>query len=243
MTTNKTEKNNSWRTLGLILIGLLFGYIIGRFELTTVTFKTTSQSIKQNSSIETAQTTDTQPTENSDTGTGNNDNTYSLGDEDAPIVVIDFSDYQCPFSKKFHSNILPQLKLDYIDTGKVKYIFKDFPLKIHPKVLYAHYAANCAGEQEKYWEMHDKLFENQQEWSKADNLPDIFAKYAQELKLNTVNFKDCLSSETYKEIVKKNKDDGIAYGAKGTPTLIVNGKIIRGVNTYDHFKQILEKAL
>lgn len=91
----------------------------------------------------------------------------SIGEEDAPIVVIEFTDYQCPFCERAFSTVFSQLKQDYIETGQVKYVVKDFPLPFHPNAQKAAEAANCASDQGKYWEMHNKLFDEQANWEGA----------------------------------------------------------------------------
>jgi protein-disulfide isomerase len=234
------EKGTFWRNAALVLIGLFIGYIIGRFELTTITIKN-DQTAPAKNTVNEVQNTNTEATVNQVVASADDD--PFIGQEEAAITIIDFSDYQCPFSAKFYSEILPQLKTDYIQTGKVKYVFRDFPLNIHPKAQYAHYAAECAKEQSKYWEMHDILFEKQKEWSEAEDLVETFTLYAGEIKLNTVNFKNCMTSETYKDEVAKDREDGISYGVKGTPTIIINGNIVKGISTYEQLKQLLEKEL
>jgi len=90
----------------------------------------------------------------------------TLGRQDAPVTLVEFSDYQCPFCKRHFSAIYPILKKDYIDTGKLRYVFRDFPIAgLHPQAKKAHEAAYCAGEQKRYWEMHDILFENSKDFS------------------------------------------------------------------------------
>ncbi len=240
METIAEERSNFWRNTSLILIGLLIGYMMGRFELTNVTFR------NDNAATEKTEITNSQnPTNN----TANNEIVISpdddpyMGSEDAKVTIIDFSDYQCPFSAKFNINILPQLEAEYIKTGKVKYVFRDFPLNIHPKAQYAHYAAECAKEQNKYWEMNKILFEKQSDWSNSEKIIETFSTYAAEIGMNKYTFEDCLTSEKHREEVEKDKNDGISYGIKGTPTIIVNNKIIRGISTYDQFKQLIEKEL
>ncbi|MCD6109946.1 DsbA family protein [bacterium] len=241
MESKKEKKDNSWRTIGLILIGLLVGYISGRFELTTITFNNDNKTVRNPVKTMDDKSAVTTPSKKP-IAISEDDDPY-LGDENTIVTIIDFSDYQCPFCNKFYSNILPQLKTDYIDTGKVKYVFRDFPLNIHPKAKYAHYSADCALEQGKYWEMHNKLFESQSDWEKSDDLTKTFTDYASELGMNTSNFQECLASEKYKDEVKKDIEDGISYGVKGTPTLFINGKPIRGVSNYEYLKQTIEKAL
>jgi protein-disulfide isomerase len=162
-----------------------------------------------------------------------------LGKEDAPVTIIEFSDYQCPFCGRHFTQTYPQLKKDYVDTGKIKIVFRDFPLNsIHPQAQKAAEAAECAGEQGKYWEMHDKLFENQGALDVAS-----LKSYAQTLGLNTADFNSCLDSGKMASEVAKDLSDGQSYGVQGTPAFFVEGKLISGAQPYSVFQQELNVAL
>lgn len=161
-----------------------------------------------------------------------------LGDPDAPVTIIEFSDYECPFCSRFYLNTLPQLKSEYIDTGKVKLIYRDFPLSFHPDAQKAAEAAECAGEQDKYYEMHDKIFENQQ----AITITDL-KKYAKEIGLNTNEFDECLDSGEMASEVQKDFQEGQQAGVQGTPTFFINDKPLVGAQPFEAFKQIIEGEL
>ncbi|MEK6952940.1 MAG: DsbA family protein, partial [Nanoarchaeota archaeon] len=162
-----------------------------------------------------------------------------LGKEDAPVTIVEFSDYQCPFCGRFEKDTFPTLKEEYIDTGKVKLIFRDFPLtSIHPYAQKAAEASECADEQGKFWKYHDKLFENQE----ALTVDDL-KKYADDLNLNNNKFENCLDSDSMKEEVKKDTDDGINYGVTGTPAFFINGIILEGAQPFENFKQIIDEEL
>ena len=107
----------------------------------------------------------------------------SLGRQDAPVTLVEFSDYQCPFCKRHFSSVYPILKKEYIETGKLRYVFRDFPIAIlHPQAQKAHEAARCAGEQNIYWEMHDMLFENAKDFSVS-----ALKGHATKIALNGIN--------------------------------------------------------
>jgi len=161
-----------------------------------------------------------------------------LGDEDAPVTIIEFSDYECPFCARFYLNTLPQLKREYIDTGKIKLVYRDFPLSFHQNAQKAAEAAECAGEQDKYYEMHDKIFENQQAIT-TTNLKE----YAKEIGLNTNEFNECLDSGEMASEVQKDFQDGQSIGVRGTPTFFINGKLLRGAQPFEEFQKIIEKEL
>ena len=141
-------------------------------------------------------------------------------------------------------NIFPDFKKDFLDTNKAKYVYRDFPLNIHPPAQNAAEAAECAGDQNKYWEMHELLFENQSDWGRSAELNETLIGYATELGLNKATFSSCLNDDKYKEEVEKDREDALASGATGTPTLFVNGKILRGVpQSYESFKALIESEL
>jgi len=160
------------------------------------------------------------------------------GDADAPITIIEFSDFQCPFCKRFFTQTLPQIEKDYISTGKVKLVYRDYPLNFHPEAQKSAEAAECADDQGKFWEFHDKIFENQESLSNAN-----YKKWAADLSLDIAEFNDCLDSGKYAAEVQKDFQDGAAAGVKGTPSFFVNGQYIRGAQPYDVFKQIIEAEL
>lgn len=138
------------------------------------------------------------------------------GSRDAPITIIEFSDFQCPFCSRFAQQILPDIKKNYIETNKTKFVFRDMPLGFHDLAESAAIATECADEQGKYWEFHDKLYANQTEL----NASNIIA-WAQELNLNTTQFNECYNSTKYKAEVQKDASDATAAGVAGTPTFFV----------------------
>ncbi len=161
-----------------------------------------------------------------------------LGDANAPVTVLEFSDFQCPFCKKANDEALKQVKENYVKTGKVKLVFRDFPLEIHPEAETAALAAECAHEQGKFWEYHDVLFENQASLSDAN-----YKKWAEELGFDTEQFNKCYKGLKYLDEVRKDMNDGQSYGVSGTPAFFVNGKLVTGAQPYTVFEQEIEAAL
>ncbi len=162
-----------------------------------------------------------------------------LGDKNAPVTLIEFSDYQCPFCERFWQQTLPEIKREYIDTGKVKLVYRDFPLtSIHPMAQPAAEATECVREKggdEAYWKMHDKIFENQQALS-VDNLK----KWAKEL---GQDIGSCLDSGKFRGEVQKDTQEGSAAGVQGTPAFFVNGRLISGAQPFPNFKQAIDAEL
>ncbi len=160
------------------------------------------------------------------------------GSENAPVTIIEFSEYQCPFCERFFRQTLPQIEENYIKTGKVKYVFRDFPLGFHQNAQKAAEASECADEQGKFWEYHDKLFENQNALEVSS-----LKQYANDLGLNEVEFNNCLDSGEMASEVEKDFTDGSQYGVSGTPAFFINGIELVGAQPYNAFEQIIEQEL
>jgi len=168
------------------------------------------------------------------------DDDPAIGPSDAPVVIIEFSDYQCPFCRKFREETLDKILETY--EGKVRFVYRDFPLEnIHAYALKAAEAANCAGEQGKYFEYHDVLFEKQTDWSARGE--EAFVEYAQQLSLDVESFKICLASGKYEEEVRKDFQDGINAGVTGTPAFFINGIPLKGAQPFEAFKVIIDSEL
>jgi len=170
------------------------------------------------------------------------------GAANAKVAIIEFSDFQCPFCGRYDKDTYPQIAKDYIDTGKVKYIWRDYPLESHQNAENAAEAAHCAGEQGKFWEMHDRLFANQQNITAAD-LP----KHAEALGLSTTVFQQCLDSGRYVTDIKKDIADAGTVGISGTPSFLIgvvqpNGSVkltkkLVGAKPYSEFKSAIDPLL
>jgi len=160
------------------------------------------------------------------------------GDKDAPVTIVEWSDFECPFCTRFYTQTLGQIDEQYIKTGKVKLIYRDFPLGFHANAQKAGEAAECAGEQEKFWEMHDKLFEEG-----VSGGVDSFKQFAKDLGLDAAKFDECLDSGAMADEVKKDMADGAAVGITGTPGFIINGQLVSGAQPFENFKQVIEAEL
>ncbi len=169
------------------------------------------------------------------------------GDPGAPITIVEYSDYQCPFCSRHFQETLPQLLQGYIETGQVRYVFKDFPLtSIHPQAPKAHEAARCAreiGGDDLYWRMHDRLFEGQEEWSGNSESLAVFKGYAGELGLAKSDFDECLDSGRHAAAVEADLQEGAGFGVTGTPAFYINGQPLRGAQPYEVFVQVIEQLL
>ncbi len=168
-----------------------------------------------------------------------------MGSSRAKVTIIEFSDYQCPFCRTFWRETLPQIKKDYIDTGKVKFVYRDYPLGFHPAAKPSAVAANCAGEQGKYYEMHDKIFAEQDK--KGEGTVQFenseIQSWVGQIGLDTSKFNQCFSSGKYDAEIDKDTADGSAAGVEGTPTFFINGQKIIGAQPYSIFKSTLDSLL
>jgi protein-disulfide isomerase len=160
-----------------------------------------------------------------------------LGPANAPITIIEFSDYQCPYCRKWETEAWPQIQAAY--PGKIRLVYRDFPLySIHPESEAAAIAAYCAGDQQKYWAYHDLLF--------SDQLPlgqDSYIKYAAQIKLDVNQFTQCITAQKFKDNVTKNYQYASNLGVNSTPTFFVNGIPMVGAQPFDAFKQLIDKEL
>lgn len=161
------------------------------------------------------------------------------GDANAPITIIEFSDFECPFCGKFFRETLPLIQKEYIDTGIAKLVYRDFPLSMHENAQKAAEAAECADDQDKFWEYHDKLFENQG----TLDVPSL-KQYAIDLGLDGSTFDDCLDSDKYADEVKADMDDGTNKGdVGGTPAFFINGIVLVGAQPFAVFKNVIDSEL
>jgi protein-disulfide isomerase len=167
------------------------------------------------------------------------------GDPDAPVVVIEFADFQCPFCSKHVAETQPTLDEQFVDTGDVKWVFKHFPLPIHPAAPAAGAAAECAAEQGQFWEMHDLLFEDVDRWANGDT-DAALKELAGELGLDQEAFDACMDSEEASAHVDSDQEAGAPF-VQGTPTFIVlvgeQGRIIPGALPVDQFSDFLQQTV
>jgi len=161
----------------------------------------------------------------------------ALGSPEAPVTIVEFSDFQCPYCGQFFKNTLPQIEDEYVKTGKVRYLFRHFPLSSHQYAQKAAEATECAGEQGKFWEMHDKIFENQEKITVAD-----LKKYAADLELDS-SFNSCLDSGKFQAKVQADLKLGQDIGVTGTPAFFINGRSLSGAQPFINFKAVIDEEL
>ncbi|MFA4814554.1 MAG: DsbA family protein [Candidatus Gracilibacteria bacterium] len=178
----------------------------------------------------------------------NVDDDAVLGAADAPVTIVEFSDFQCPYCHTFYSESLPSIISDYVDTGKVKLVFRDFPLSGHPQANLAAQAAECVARtdtgvknSEAYYAFHNWLFENLAMWSGNDDAMEVLITAAQD-ELG-VDIRTCLENGEMADEVNADLTAGRGYGVGGTPSFFINGKKLVGAWPYETFQKVIESEL
>jgi len=161
----------------------------------------------------------------------------SLGPKDAEITLVEFSDYQCPYCKRWHDEVYQPLLAAY--PGQIRVVYRHFPLtSIHPDAMSAAIASMCASDQGAFWQYHDKLFSS--EYGLGRN---AYAQYASDLDLDTSAFETCLDSGKFDDFIQQDMDFSINLGIRSTPTFFINGLAVVGAQPIDVFKQVIDKEL
>ena len=170
-----------------------------------------------------------------------------MGAQDAPLTIVEFSDFECVYCKHFHEQVLPQLKQQYVDRGLVRFVHKDLPLPFHHHAKPAATAARCAGEQNRYWEMYEALFD-QQSCLECKGVSGI----AKEQKLDTDALEACMKREATQALVNANLSEAELHNIRATPTFVIgptqagnkhSGEIIEGAMPWPQFKALLDAQL
>jgi protein-disulfide isomerase len=165
---------------------------------------------------------------------------YTLGAASAPIEITEYSDFECPFCASFATVQMPVIREQLIATGKARWRFRDFPLPSHAYSRSAALAAQCAGEQGKFWEMHDQLFVNHQ-WAQTGKNPSgLFRDFAKAIGLDLAKYDACMDSQRYAGRIQASVAEGAALAVKGTPSFFVNGRPFEGRATSDDFKALVD---
>lgn len=164
------------------------------------------------------------------------DSDHIRGDKNAPVTIVEYSDFECPFCRSFHPT-MQKVMSEY--QGKVRWVYRHFPLtNIHPQALSAAEASECAAEQGKFWEFGDALFTNQ------DSLGDsLYKKTAEDLGLDMSKFNDCLTAGKYTSKVRDQASGGSAAGVRGTPASFINGQLVSGAVPYETLKSVIDGQL
>lgn len=164
---------------------------------------------------------------------------YARGQADAPVTVYEFSDFGCPFCDMFARGTYPGLEKEFVETGRVRWVMIPFVTGMFPNGAEAARAAECAGEQERFWPMHDLLFANQKEWKASRSAERVFAGYAARLKLDTKRFAACYRDDRRAGRTALNNRAADAVGIRATPSFLVDGRLVEGALPAEQFRALL----
>ena len=153
---------------------------------------------------------------------------YLLGSDSAKVEIAEYADYQCPFCQTFDELQFPTVKQRLIDTGRLRWRYRDFPLQQHPFSRLAAHSAACADEQGKYWEQHRRIYEGQQDWAESSDAAPAFRRYAQLNGLDLARYDACMKSAKYAGRIQASYDEGVRAGVNSTPTLLIGGRLYQG---------------
>jgi protein-disulfide isomerase len=210
-------------------VGLFIGYLLWGRTSATAAANVPASTVANDQAAQTSQ-----PVTRYKVDEGGNP---AIGPKTAPVTIIEFSDYQCPYCIQWDTQVYKRLLQAYPD--KIRFVYRDFPLySIHPQAEPAAIAADCAGEQGRYYDYHDKLFSEEVELG-----PAAYTQYANELGLDASKFSDCVSSQRYKAEVTADYQYASNLGVRSTPTFFINGIAVIGAQPYETFKEIVDKEL
>lgn len=165
-----------------------------------------------------------------------------LGSASAPVEIVEFADFQCPFCERFQQQVYPKLKAEFVDTGKASFVYQDFAF-LGTESVRAALAAKCAKDQGKFWEYHDYLFAKQSGENEGAFTDQKLRSFASALQLNQNSFNACMQQSKHEAVVKAETASGQALGITGTPTVLINGTMLVGALPYEQFKAAIEAAL
>jgi protein-disulfide isomerase len=167
---------------------------------------------------------------------------HVMGSDSAPVTVVEYADFECPACAQFAVLTAPDIKQRLVATGQVRWVFRDFPIEGHPNTLPAHHAAQCAGEQGRFFEMHDQLYFNHGRWVTERRPERRFREFAQAIGLALGRYDECMSSGRYMARLQQSRLDALAAGVSSTPTFDIGGQRISGALLYDDFKRLVDQA-
>lgn len=229
--SSSSSSSNLWQFATFLLVGIIAGYLLSL--------------VGDDSSLSPSQPSNPDEAFEETGVLPEVDDDAVLGDPNAPITMIEFSDFECPYCERFSRESLPLIIENYVNTGKVKLVYRDLPLGGHALAIPAAEAAECAGEQGKFYEMHDVLFSKYSEWTAAGVAEPVvsFKGYAAELGLNVEAFNGCVDSHAMIPEIQKDVADAMASGRFGTPTFFINGQRVIGAQPYAVFSGIFDQIL
>jgi len=165
------------------------------------------------------------------------------GDNGAKVWMVVVSDFQCPYCRIWHDSTYPALVREYVQPGKVKIAYVNFPLPMHRNAWPAAEAVMCAGVQGKFWEMQDKVFATQAQWAALDNASPVFDSLARSAGLDAARLRSCVDAHDTKRLIQADYDRSVAAGVNSTPTFIIGDRTVEGAQPIAEFRQVLDSAI
>jgi protein-disulfide isomerase len=165
------------------------------------------------------------------------------GSPNAPLWVVEISDFQCPYCKQWHDQSYPAIKREYIETGRVRFAYINFPLSGHRNAWPAAEAAMCAAAQDKFWPMHDGLFDTQNVWGERPDPTPVFDSLATAAGVDTAAYHACVAQHKVRPLIQADLDRATESGVNSTPSFVIGGTMIRGAQPTDVFRQVIDSAL
>jgi protein-disulfide isomerase len=171
------------------------------------------------------------------------DHSRILGDSTAKVWMIMVSDFQCPYCKQWHDESFAALRHEYVESGKIRLAFYNFPLSMHPNAVPAAEAAMCAGAQGKFWPMHDALFAAQATWAPRPNPSAVFDSLATAIGLDPRAFEKCRAEHASLPMINADQDRASRAGVQSTPTIIIGNKLFAGAQPTENYRRAIDAAL
>lgn len=168
---------------------------------------------------------------------------YLLGSDSAKLEVTEYADYQCPVCQDFESVQFPAVRQQLIETGLVRWRYRDFPLDMHPNARVAAHAAACADDQRKFWPMHEALYQHQAEWAPRKNPAGAFSDYAKAAGLEVSRYNQCMQSAKFAGRIQASYDEGLRLGVSGTPNFIIAGRLYPSSMPSDSIRAIVLRSV
>ena len=165
---------------------------------------------------------------------------YVIGSPTAPVEITEYADYQCPFCQTFATLQMPTIKERLIDSGRLRWRYRDFPLQQHPFARLAAHSAACADEQGKYWSQHDRIYEGQQDWATARDAGPLFRDYARAAGLDLGRYDSCMKAGKFAGRIQASYNEGVQLGVSSTPTLLVGGRLYQGRVDSDAISKLVD---
>ncbi|HEV8196699.1 MAG TPA: thioredoxin domain-containing protein [Gemmatimonadales bacterium] len=168
---------------------------------------------------------------------------YFLGSDSAKVEVTEYADYQCPVCQDFENIQFPAVRQQLIETGMVRWRYRDFPLEMHPNSRVAAHAAACANDQGKFWPMHEALYQHQSEWAPMKNPAGTFSGYARSVGADVAQYDKCMSDAKYAGRIQASYDEGLKLGVNGTPNFLIGGRLYTTTMPSDSVRAIVLRSV